>query len=251
MKITKQKDPRYPIVVWFSDGRYLQLVQQSKLKDGTFLRQSGCSILSEYEALQWLGRHDKDIMPSYLTKWHRANTPKDIHGKLTVKGVNKGLAHFGKGYGTGKYYKPSEITLNRVKKFLRAGCLIIFEHKAPHTFLLAYDDGKYWLLDKGKCEVANLPVLVARKNKTATYGGMVVITPTKKVEKKPTTTPTKAPAKAPTKTPSKPNKKTNAEIAKEVAFGKWGNGEERKKKLTAAGYDYRTIQNLVNKLLKK
>lgn len=44
-------------------------------------------------------------------------------------------------------------------------------------------------------------------------------------------------------------KKSNEEIAKEVAAGKWGNGEDRKKKLTAAGYDYATIQKLVNKLL--
>lgn len=44
-------------------------------------------------------------------------------------------------------------------------------------------------------------------------------------------------------------KKTNAEIVKEVLEGKWGNGSERKKKLTAAGYDYETIQRLVNKQL--
>ena len=44
-------------------------------------------------------------------------------------------------------------------------------------------------------------------------------------------------------------KKTNAEIVKEVLEGKWGNGSERKRKLTLAGYDYDTIQNLVNKQL--
>lgn len=44
-------------------------------------------------------------------------------------------------------------------------------------------------------------------------------------------------------------KKTNAEIVKEVLEGKWGNGSERKKKLTDAGYDYETIQRLVNKQL--
>ena len=45
-------------------------------------------------------------------------------------------------------------------------------------------------------------------------------------------------------------KKTNEEIAKEVIAGKWGNGETRKKKLEEAGYNYATIQRLVNKLLK-
>lgn len=44
--------------------------------------------------------------------------------------------------------------------------------------------------------------------------------------------------------------KSLEEIAKEVIVGKWGNGNERKKALTKAGYDYATIQSLVNKLLK-
>ncbi len=44
-------------------------------------------------------------------------------------------------------------------------------------------------------------------------------------------------------------KKSNVEIAKEVLAGKWGNGETRKKKLTAAGYDYAAIQKIVNKLV--
>lgn len=46
-------------------------------------------------------------------------------------------------------------------------------------------------------------------------------------------------------------KKTNEEIAKEVIDGKWGAGVKRKKLLKKAGYDYATIQNIVNKMLKK
>lgn len=45
-------------------------------------------------------------------------------------------------------------------------------------------------------------------------------------------------------------KKSNEKIAKEVVAGKWGNGNARKTALTKAGYDYKTIQSLVNKLLK-
>lgn len=45
-------------------------------------------------------------------------------------------------------------------------------------------------------------------------------------------------------------KKSNEEIAKEVIQGKWGNGATRKQKLAAAGYDYATIQKIVNNLLK-
>lgn len=44
-------------------------------------------------------------------------------------------------------------------------------------------------------------------------------------------------------------KKSNEEIASEVIDGKWGTGEDRKKRLTATGYDYAAIQNIVNKRL--
>lgn len=47
-----------------------------------------------------------------------------------------------------------------------------------------------------------------------------------------------------------PKKKTNAEIAAEVIAGKWGNGDDRKRRLTEAGYDYNAIQALVNKSMK-
>ena len=43
--------------------------------------------------------------------------------------------------------------------------------------------------------------------------------------------------------------KTVDEIVKEVINGKWGNGNDRKRRLTAAGYDYSVIQNRVNELV--
>ena len=45
-------------------------------------------------------------------------------------------------------------------------------------------------------------------------------------------------------------KKTVSELAQEVLQGKWGNGADRKKKLTEAGYDYNKVQAEVNKLAK-
>ena len=45
-----------------------------------------------------------------------------------------------------------------------------------------------------------------------------------------------------------PKKKTLSEVAQEVIQGKWGNGSDRKKKLTQAGYDYNKVQAEVNKL---
>lgn len=50
---------------------------------------------------------------------------------------------------------------------------------------------------------------------------------------------------------SEESKKSVSQIAKEVISGKWGNGTQRKKKLTDAGYDYAAVQKEVNRLLKK
>ena len=44
--------------------------------------------------------------------------------------------------------------------------------------------------------------------------------------------------------------KTVDELAREVIRGNWGNGTERKNRLTAAGYDYNAVQKRVNELLK-
>lgn len=45
-------------------------------------------------------------------------------------------------------------------------------------------------------------------------------------------------------------KKSVDEIAREVIRGAWGNGADRKNRLTAAGYDYSAVQSRVNALLK-
>ena len=45
------------------------------------------------------------------------------------------------------------------------------------------------------------------------------------------------------------NDKTVDELAQEVIEGKWGNNEERKKKLEAAGYNYDEVQDRVNEIL--
>lgn len=50
---------------------------------------------------------------------------------------------------------------------------------------------------------------------------------------------------------SKPSKKSVDEIAREVIAGKWGNGQDRKNRLTKAGYDYNTVQKRVNEMLGK
>lgn len=50
--------------------------------------------------------------------------------------------------------------------------------------------------------------------------------------------------------PSTPSgSKSNEELADEVIAGKWGNGDDRKNRLTAAGYNYSAIQSIVNQKL--
>lgn len=43
--------------------------------------------------------------------------------------------------------------------------------------------------------------------------------------------------------------KNNLDVAKEILEGKWGNGADRKKRITEAGYNYEDVQGIVNALL--
>lgn len=49
---------------------------------------------------------------------------------------------------------------------------------------------------------------------------------------------------------SSSSRKSNETIADEVIRGDWGNGQDRKNRLAAAGYDYSAIQAIVNRKLK-
>ena len=42
--------------------------------------------------------------------------------------------------------------------------------------------------------------------------------------------------------------KTNQAVAVEVILGKWGNGADRRNRLTKAGYNYENVQSIVNAL---
>ena len=54
----------------------------------------------------------------------------------------------------------------------------------------------------------------------------------------------------PAETPAEPGKPAYDvdKIALEVLNGEWGNGAARRRRLTAAGYDYQTVQNRVNEI---
>jgi hypothetical protein len=46
-----------------------------------------------------------------------------------------------------------------------------------------------------------------------------------------------------------PSRKTNEQLADEVLRGQWGNGDERRRRLTEAGYNYDAVQTVVNQRL--
>ena len=94
-------------------------------------------------------------------------------------------------------------------------------------FIDSASDMKLWASNKDKIAEAIVDGI-------ATGFGLKSETSDNTTESKPEEKPTEA-------------KKTNEQIADEVIAGKWGNGEARKKALEDAGYNYDTIQNLVNK----
>ena len=50
-------------------------------------------------------------------------------------------------------------------------------------------------------------------------------------------------------TSSKSSGKSIDTLAREVIRGDWGNGQDRKKRLERAGYDYNAVQRRVNEIL--
>ena len=58
-------------------------------------------------------------------------------------------------------------------------------------------------------------------------------------------------SKNPAKSQNVPMKKSTGQLADEVIRGIWGNGEDRKRRLEEAGYNYQEVQNEVNRRLKK
>lgn len=56
-------------------------------------------------------------------------------------------------------------------------------------------------------------------------------------------------ASKPEEKPVTETKKSNRELAEEVLQGKWGNGADRKKRLSAAGHNPEEVQKIVNELI--
>lgn len=101
-----------------------------------------------------------------------------------------------------------------------------------HTGIVYNVDSEYFYTIEGNTSNANTVVrngggVAKKKYKISSYSGKVLFGHPK-YENAP--------------------KKSIEQVAKEVMAGKWGNGEERKKRLTEGGYDYEEVRKMVNKL---
>lgn len=106
-----------------------------------------------------------------------------------------------------------------------------------------YTDAEYWKCVPDKFELSR------SKSQPLLYHYSIHLYAVKKIGEASSSSSSKQTVGSPTGTIS--TKKSTDDIAYEVIQGKWGNGEERRKKLTNAGYDYNTIQSRVNEILKK
>lgn len=187
MKVTKRKDPKYPKLVTLSNGRKIKVARQSKFAT-TWLRKHGCPFVSQFEVYQWLGMDTSKKYPLHLWKFARVHIGKHIHATLVMKGLLAELKHYTKGKAKVKYYSPTEITTDKVTKFLKAGCMIIITRGKPrpiHYYTLIMDKGVIYSLRFKGCTVKkrSAKFIVKTRSKNKKYGGMIVVTKKKKAKK--------------------------------------------------------------------
>lgn len=186
MKITKRKDAKNPIMVTMTDGTEIIVPRQGKFKT-KWLRKHGCPFVSLYEAMQFTGVHGTSVKG--LWQWALKHAGKYMGATLHMKGEVALTKHFTKGKAHVKFYAPKDITTDRMKRFLKAGSMIIITRRKPsiHYYVVFMDKGKIYALNYrggGKCKRYSAKFLVSTKCKNKNYGGMIVITKKKKKAKK-------------------------------------------------------------------
>lgn len=180
MNIIKRPKIKYPLRVVTSKGRAINVARQSKFKT-PWLRKHGCPFVSQYEVYQWLGMNTKNLMPLDLWNYAKKHLKKYINATLTMKGVLAELKHFVKGKAKVKYYPPNEITVGKITKFLKAGCMIIITRGTPkpiHYYTLLMDKGKIYSIRFKGCKVKkrSAKFIVKTRSRNKKYGGMIVVT---------------------------------------------------------------------------
>ena len=170
MKTKKTSNPKYPTIAVLDDGTELTIPRQSQFSD-EWLRKHGCSLMAEYIALQFIGVHK---WPIRLLEWHRANTPEDIFAKVTVKGVSKGIKHFGKGKGSAEYIaKP---TAERIQSAIDEGAVVVLEQGNPiHTVTLLPDKKGIYCANAGTVRKTTAEAKAKKATTSKRYRGMVIV----------------------------------------------------------------------------
>ena len=168
MHIEKTKNKKYPLKVTLSSGKVLKVPKQANFSN-SWLRCHGCSLMAEYLALQFLGKH---VWPIELLRWHRKHDKEDIRAKVTVKGVAKGINH----YRVNRAVYETIPTETKIKNALASGAVVILEQKNPiHSIFIFRDLGWDYMISYGKVT----KISIARIAKTATtnknYRGMVIV----------------------------------------------------------------------------
>ena len=167
MKVIKTKEKKYPLILYYQDKK-IKIPKQANFSN-TWLRTHGCSIMAEYIALQYLGKH---IWPVNLLKWHKQNTKTEVKAKVTLKGITKGINHFFK--GRAKYIHTP--TFEKVDNALKNNHIIIFEQKNPiHSIVIFRDNNINYMITYGKVIKINLKKIVKTKSSNKTYRGMIII----------------------------------------------------------------------------
>lgn len=169
MRITKTKNPKYPLTVTLKNGAVLKVPKQSKF-DNNFLRSHGCSLMAEYLALQYCGKHE---WPINILAWHRKKDSEDIKAKVTLRGVSKGINHYCPGHS--RY--DSTPTYSEMDSALKSGSCVILEQKNPiHSVFLIREGGVNYMFTYGKVKQINLAKIAKTATTNATYKGMVIVT---------------------------------------------------------------------------
>lgn len=178
-----------------------------------------------------IGQVNKQNMTVH--RWFAAKScPGDylynLHGKIATE-VNKRL-----GETTSKPSTPSTGTLYRVQtgafsKKANADALFDKIKKAGFDTYMVQSGGMYKVQVGAYSKKENADAML-KKLKAAGFDAFIT-------------------TQGGTSVSTSPAKKSVAEIAKEVLQGKWGNGQDRKNRLQAAGYNYNEVQAAVNKLL--
>lgn len=174
----------------------------------------------------------------------------------TEKYYTIGYGHYGSDVKAGM-----TITLKRAEELLLQDCQKFVNHVNSYMDKYNFNQNQFDALVSFAYNIGSIKQLTANGTRTTAQistkitaynksGGKVLKGLVKRRAKEKALFDTPTSTTASTTTSTTPTKKSNEEIAKEVVAGKWGNGNARKTALTKAGYDYKTIQSLVNKLLK-